>query len=161
MLNCHNDIAIPAWGVLFGTRSRRGRLNGPTALLGYRRIGFAVSCALLQGLEIMRLNIILAFAAVAAPLSLAAHTLEAADFGRDGGPRESYSTYEEHDPYAYVYEPRGYYPYYNSGYWGPPRIKRFRGQRPPYFASWGAPDRNYYHREWHERHFGGHRRGNW
>lgn len=110
----------------------------------------------------MRVSARLAAAAVVcAPLLFAANAAVAADFGP---PREHYeegAVYEEHDPYAYVYEPRGYYPYYNSGYWGPPRIKRFHGQRPPYFASWGAPDRNYYHREWHERHYGGHRRGNW
>jgi hypothetical protein len=65
------------------------------------------------------------------------------------------------DPYAYRYSPRGYYPYYNSGYWGPPRIKRFRGHTPPYYAAWGAPRRGYRHVEWHHRHHGGHRHGHW
>lgn len=110
----------------------------------------------------MSVNRFLASVAGLAALGVWIAPATAADFG-ESKPRhhEEYAAYEEVDPYAYVYEPRGYYPYYNSGYWGPPRIKRFRGQRPPYFASWGAPDRNYYHREWHERHYGGHRRWNW
>lgn len=65
------------------------------------------------------------------------------------------------DPYAYSHTPRGYYPYYNSGYWGPPRVKRFRGELPPYFAAWGAPDRHYRHVEWHDRHYGRHRHHHW
>lgn len=65
------------------------------------------------------------------------------------------------DPYGYSYVYRGYYPYYNSGYWGPPRIKRFRGHVPPYYASWGATRRGYHHVKWHRRHHGGHRRGDW
>lgn len=65
------------------------------------------------------------------------------------------------DPYAYSYTPRGYYPYYNSNYWGPPRVKRFRGHLPPYYAAWGAPKRGYRHVKWHQRHYGGHRRGDW
>ena len=65
------------------------------------------------------------------------------------------------DRYAYFYDPRGYYPYYNSAYWGRPRIKRFNGQLPPYYASWGANRRGYRHVEWHRAHYGGHRRGDW
>lgn len=63
--------------------------------------------------------------------------------------------------YGYFYDPRGYYPYYNSNEWGPPVIKRFSGTLPPYYASWGSPKRNYRHVEWHRLHYGGHRRGNW
>ena len=73
-------------------------------------------------------------------------------------------TYLKHtatDPHAYRYVPRGYYPYYNSAYWGRPHVKRFRGKLPHYYAAWGAPRRNYRHVEWHQRHYGGHRRGNW
>ena len=73
-------------------------------------------------------------------------------------------TYLKHsvtDPYAYRYVPRGYYPYYNSAYWQRPHVKRFRGKLPHYYAAWGAPKRNYRHVEWHQRHYGGHRRGNW
>lgn len=72
-----------------------------------------------------------------------------------------YLQHQATDPYAYRYQPRGYYPYYNSGYWGPPRVKRYRGPSPSYYAAWGAPRRNYHHVEWHNRHYGGHRRGNW
>lgn len=63
--------------------------------------------------------------------------------------------------YSYFYSPRGYYPYYNSGEWGRPIIRRSRLQLPPYYAAWGAPNRRYYHVEWHRRHYGGHRRGDW
>ncbi|MBY0560438.1 hypothetical protein [Hyphomicrobium sp.] len=63
--------------------------------------------------------------------------------------------------YSYYYDPRGYYPYYNSGEWGRPIISRYKGPLPPYYASWGAPNRRYYHVEWHRRHYGGHRRGDW
>ena len=75
--------------------------------------------------------------------------------------RHVYLTHPSTDPYAYRWEPRGYYPYYNSGYWGPARVKRFRGHLPKYYASWGAVKRGYHHVEWHRRHYGGHRRGNW
>jgi hypothetical protein len=78
--------------------------------------------------------------------------------------------YREFDPdkadaleryYHYFYDPRGYYPYYNSGEWGGPSINRFRGHLPPYYASWGSTNRRYRHVEWHRRHYGGHRRGDW
>lgn len=65
------------------------------------------------------------------------------------------------DRYAYFYNPRGYYPYYNSGQWGPPRIKRYNGPLPPYYAAWGGNKRGYHHVDWHRAHYGGHRRGNW
>jgi hypothetical protein len=63
--------------------------------------------------------------------------------------------------YHYYYDPRGWYPYYNSGEWGRPYVKRFRGELPPYYASWGSNNRRYRHVEWHRRHYGGHRRGDW
>lgn len=75
--------------------------------------------------------------------------------------QHTYVTHAYTDPYAYRYEPRGYYPYYNSAYWGAPYIKRYRGTLPPYYAAWGRPVRNYHHVEWHKRHYGGHRRGDW
>lgn len=54
------------------------------------------------------------------------------------------------DPYAYQYSPRGYYPYYNSGYWRPAAEVRARNyqhyhywnvQAPrfKYRSSWGMP----------------------
>ena len=73
-----------------------------------------------------------------------------------------YLTHFETDPYAYRYVPRGYYPYYNSMYWRPAgSIHRAKSRLPPYYQSWGAPKRGYHHVEWHRRHYGGHRRGNW
>lgn len=69
------------------------------------------------------------------------------------------------DPYAYRYEPRGYYPYYNSGYWRPAYVMRQRGRaryvHPPYFAAWGYPDPRYHHRAWHAYHHGYIRHHHW
>lgn len=70
------------------------------------------------------------------------------------------------DPYAYRYEPRGYYPYYNSGYWRPAhemRRKRARyySRKPRYYKAWGYPKRGYHHRSWHKAHHGGHWHGHW
>jgi hypothetical protein len=71
------------------------------------------------------------------------------------------------DPYLYRYEPRGYYPYYNSGYWRPAaevRAKRalqYRLVQPPYYAAWGYPVPTYHHRAWHAVHHGYIRRGHW
>ena len=66
------------------------------------------------------------------------------------------------DPYTYHYRARGYYPYYNSGYWRPAtKVRRSRLRLPPYYAAWGAKRRGYRHVEWHRRHHGGHRRGDW
>jgi hypothetical protein len=74
------------------------------------------------------------------------------------------------DPYAYNYSPRGYYPYYNSGYWAPARYVRERAHmhyyhwidaRPPYFQSWGAPVKHWNHRAWHDKHHGRIRRHHW
>jgi hypothetical protein len=66
-----------------------------------------------------------------------------------------------YDPYAYRYEPRGYYPYYNSGYWVPAWVLRKRYAcckpvlvLPPYYEAWGYPKRHkvrrarYYQRHW-------------
>ena len=128
----------------------------------------------------MRLKSLLALAATVLSLGLAApQSAEAFGYNRPDQPagwgrvrtvrhwvyypryNNQYLTQYVTDPYAYSYEPRGYYPYYNSGYWGPPRIKRFRGALPPYFAAWGAPDRHYRHVEFHNRAYGGHRLGDW
>lgn len=71
--------------------------------------------------------------------------------------------YIDEDPYAYRYEPRGYYPYYNSGYWVPTYVIRKRRylRRPPYYKAWGENRRGYKHRDWHDRHHGRIRRGHW
>lgn len=65
------------------------------------------------------------------------------------------------DPYAYRYVPRGYYPYYNSNYWRPARVVRRHYHLPRYYQAWGSEVAGYHHVEWHRRHYGGHRRGNW
>lgn len=52
--------------------------------------------------------------------------------------REPFPGVSQVDPYAYQYEPRGYYPYYNSGYWRPncgQCVTHY--QHPPYWAAWG------------------------
>jgi hypothetical protein len=76
-----------------------------------------------------------------------------------------YRTHSVTDPYAYRYEPRGYYPYYNSGYWKPAHTMRCRKHRhyhqPPYYQAWGYEDRAYHHRAWHARHHGYIRRDHW
>lgn len=76
-----------------------------------------------------------------------------------------YANHYATDPYAYRYEPRGYYPYYNSGYWRPAHEMRARGhyipEQPAYYAAWGYPDRAYSHHRWHARHHGRHRHHHW
>lgn len=73
-----------------------------------------------------------------------------------------------YDRYAYQWEPRGYYPYYNSRHWAPVRKLRYRRaccrpnpELPPYYQAWGHPHRYYNHRKWHRKHFGYHRHGHW
>lgn len=79
-----------------------------------------------------------------------------------------YHVHYRTDPYAYRWEPRGYYPYYNSGYWRPTWELRHRraccrpvAVLPPYYQAWGHPHRYYHHRKWHRRHHGHHRHGHW
>ena len=72
-----------------------------------------------------------------------------------------YLTHADTDPYAYRYSPRGYYPYYNSGYWGAPHIKRYSGALPAYYPAWGSNRASYHHVEWHNRHHSGHWIGHW
>lgn len=108
---------------------------------------------------------LMAVAAIAAVLCVSSQSASAFDALRRPDLR-----YHEFNPdkadaleryYHYYYDPRGYYPYYNSGEWGGPYINRFRGHLPPYYASWGSTKRRYRHVEWHRRHYGGHRRGDW
>jgi hypothetical protein len=77
--------------------------------------------------------------------------------------RHMYVTYG--DPYTYRYEPRGYYPYYNSGYWRSAAEARARRNYdqvlPPYYQAWGYPNRYYHHRAWHARHHGHTRHHHW
>ncbi len=75
-----------------------------------------------------------------------------------------YATHYATDPYAYHYVPRGYYPYYNAGYWRPAaevRRKRRHHVRPDYYQAWGYPARSYHHRAWHAEHHGYIRRHHW
>lgn len=82
-----------------------------------------------------------------------------------------YGHYYKVDPFAWHYSPRGYYPYYNSGYWGPASYIKWRNrehlnvwnQQPPYFRyykAWGYP-RDWDNREWHYREHGRHRPWHW
>lgn len=110
----------------------------------------------------MRFKSLMALAVLAA--ASLAPSGGASAFGLDS-PDLRYRSYRPNEAleqyYSYYYDPRGWYPYYNSGEWGPPIVRRYKGPLPPYYASWGAPNRRYYHVEWHRRHYGGHRRGDW
>ncbi|MEO1281407.1 MAG: hypothetical protein AAFV69_06700 [Pseudomonadota bacterium] len=78
--------------------------------------------------------------------------------------RHSYRFHNGTDPYAYRYEPRGYYPYYNSGYWRPRHtVKKRHGhyKQAPYYQAWGDNRKHYKHRKWHKEHHGRHRLGHW
>lgn len=68
------------------------------------------------------------------------------------------------DPYAYRYEPRGYYPYYNSALWKPRKcvpLRRAHFKHPTYYKAWGATKKRYHHVDWHVKHHGGHPRWDW
>lgn len=68
------------------------------------------------------------------------------------------------DPCAYHYEPRGYYPYYNSGYWVPARVykrPRYAYKLPRYYKAWGYPKYHYDNVEWHHRKYGYIRHEHW
>jgi len=105
----------------------------------------------------MRFKAILAVAlAVMAASLMTPPTAEAGGLFRD--------RHAGHDPYAYRYEPRGYYPYYNSRYWRPAHeMRKSRKYLPqaPYYQAWGYPKRNYHHRQWHRRNHGRIRLGHW
>jgi hypothetical protein len=126
-------------------------------------------------------------AAAAALVGLAAvQTDEAAAFGGDRDRPAGWGTVRDvhhwayypryrhvyHvDPYAYRYSPRGYYPYYNSGYWVPSEVIRKRDHlhyhhwnvqapRYKYYQSWGYP-KHWHHQEWHQQNHGRHHRWHW
>ena len=85
-----------------------------------------------------------------------------------------YPRYTHHykvDPYAWRYSPRGYYPFYGSGYWANASYVKHRHRahlnvwnaQPPrfrYYKSWGYP-RDWNNREWHHKHHGFHHRWHW
>lgn len=75
------------------------------------------------------------------------------------------------DPYAWYYSPRGYYPYYNAGYWGPASYIKWRNRahlnvwntQPPhyrYYKAWGYP-RDWHNRHWHHKEHGRHHFWHW
>lgn len=75
--------------------------------------------------------------------------------------RNYYYTNGQTDPFAYAYEPRGYYPYYNSGEWKPlKKVAHHRAhyKHPAYFAGWGSNRRHWDQYTWHLAHDG---RGAW
>jgi hypothetical protein len=131
----------------------------------------------------MRLKSLIAMAAAVLALGLAApKPAEAFGWHRNGEPAgwgrmrtirhwvyypRYHHTYHSHvatDPYAYRYEPRGYYPYYNSHYWRPAqemKVARPHYKRPTYHKAWGAKKKHYNHVQWHIEKHGGHRRHHW
>lgn len=130
----------------------------------------------------MQLKLILAVAALAgfAVATLETSAVQAADLDRRVVKKRTYHhrapvrrAYAlEVDPYAYQYEPRGYYPYYRSDYWRPADYVRHRARQhynvwntqPPYFQyykSWGYPVRHWHHKEWHAWAHGRHRPWHW
>lgn len=133
----------------------------------------------------MRIKSLLAALAAVACIGLADPNTAAA-FGHDRDRPEGYGTtrvvnhhvyYPRYahtykvDPYAYQYSPRGYYPYYNSGYWRPASEIRRRNHlhyhhwnvqapRYRYYPSWGYP-KAWDHKAWHHKHHGYHHRWHW
>ena len=69
------------------------------------------------------------------------------------------------DPYAYRPANRGYYPYYNSGYWKSLAEMRAREkpyyELPAYYPAWGYQKKTYHHKTWHYKHHGHHYPWHW
>jgi hypothetical protein len=122
----------------------------------------------------MSLRIVSALAAAVAALGLASpNTAQAFDRDRPDVPagfvgertvrhwvyypryRHYYLTNGQADPFGYQYQPRGYYPYYNSGYWKTPccvPLKRAHFVHPKYHAGWGANKKHHSHVKMHHAH---------
>lgn len=130
----------------------------------------------------MRLKNVLAALAALAAVGLAAPKSAEAGWTRDMRPEgwdhtqtvrhwvyypryaHVYLRHDDTSRYNYRYEPRGYYPYYNSGYWVPACQycrPRYNFKLPKYYKAWGSTKRNYHHYDWHNRHHGGHRHHQW
>ena len=76
-------------------------------------------------------------------------------------PRYHHVYHVHADPYFYRYEPRGYYPYYNSGYWrGGYYAPRPHYILPRYYKAWGY-DKPWRNKEWHTIHHGHHYPWHW
>lgn len=101
--------------------------------------------------------------AILAGLVVAVAATQTAAVPAEAGGLLARSHADVEDRYAYRYEPRGYYPYYNSGYWRPAHEVRRRRVlvQPPYYQAWGDNRRDYHHRSWHKQHHGRHRLGHW
>ena len=78
--------------------------------------------------------------------------------------RHVYLVHDATDPYAYQPANRGYYPYYNSGYWRP--AQEMRDRRPPhyelpkYYQAWGYT-RDWHNQQWHNDNHGRHWPWHW
>lgn len=78
--------------------------------------------------------------------------------------RHYYLTNGQADPFGYHYQPRGYYPYYNSGYWKPASqvpLKRAHYARPKHHKAWGANRQQWDNAKWHAEHSGRIEHGHW
>lgn len=113
----------------------------------------------------------LAFGTLAAAQPSYAEGYRAWDEGRDYRPayypaprQRTVSGYFITDPYAYRYEPRGYYPYYDAGYWRPlcggNTVCVPRPYQPPYWKAWGYP-KPWLNREFHRVYHGRIRPWHW
>ncbi|HEX5599867.1 MAG TPA: hypothetical protein VFX46_04455, partial [Hyphomicrobiaceae bacterium] len=102
----------------------------------------------------MRLHVLLAGLAAAVAFStVPVASSQAEDRGYRVWEDDSYTSFRTRprvvsgyfiaDPYAYRYEPRGYYPYYDAGYWRPLCGAKVdcvpRAFQPPYWKAWGYP----------------------
>jgi len=75
--------------------------------------------------------------------------------------RHVYLVHDTSDPYAYRPATRGYYPYYNSGYWHPASGReRPRYVLPKYYPAWGYT-KHWHNREWHAENHGRHWPWHW
>ena len=78
--------------------------------------------------------------------------------------RQFYYRGDRVDPYAYVYEPVGYYPYYNTGDWKPRSLVPHRHAhfpQPHYYKAWGYSKHHFDSVRWHQRHDGAVDRNIW
>ena len=82
-----------------------------------------------------------------------------------------YAHHYKVDPYAWYYSPRGYYPYYDAGYWGSAsylkwrnrtRLSEWNTDHPQYryYKAWGYP-RDWNNRDWHSKEHGRHHLWHW
>ena len=78
--------------------------------------------------------------------------------------RHYYLTNGQADPFGYDYRSRGYYPYYNAGYWKPAgdvSLRRADFVHPTYYEGWGDQRAHSNHAKWHARNHGHHDHGHW